>query len=173
MAKSPAARSSVGALWPLLAVVAVALFMVWLATSSEPAAVAVPEEMPEDAEAGGSGAGIVVQPAEFEGSEASYWGQDIQLEDVAVAQVIGPQLVLVELPSGAPFVVALDSLLVASGAQVQAQTRVTVVGRVLEKTDSVLTIWQESGALTSAADRQQAEPGGSYIEARRIQPSGQ
>jgi hypothetical protein len=174
MANSAAGKSSpTSALWPLAAILVVAVFLVWLALTSEPSVVVAPEETGGDttALAAANETATVVAPTEFEGNQQTYWGQEIQLQNVAVASTMGPQIVWIELPSGAPFLVKMNDALVQSGQAVAPQSRVTVVGRVLEKTDSVLSAWQQSGALQNDGHRQQAEFGTTYMEARRIQPA--
>lgn len=176
MANSAAGRSSpTSALWPLVAILLVAVFLVWLAITSEPSVVATPEETGDTtAMANATETAAVVAPAEFEANQQTYWGQEIQLQNVVVTSTMGPRIVWVELPSGAPFLVRMNDALAQSGQAVTPQSQVTVVGRVLEKTDSVLTAWQESGTLENDGHRQQAEFGSTYMEARRIIPaSGQ
>jgi hypothetical protein len=172
MAKSSAGMSSpTSALWPLVAIVVVAVFIVWLAMTSEPSVIAAPNEAQDDTTGTVVETAPVVQPADFEGNPATYWGQEVQLQNVAVASTMGPEIVWIELPSGAPLLVKMDDALVQAGHAVAAQSRVTVVGRVLEKTDSVLTEWRQNGTLQNDGHRQQAEFGTTYIEARRIQPA--
>lgn len=177
MAKSSAGRSSpASALWPLAAIVVVGVFIVWLAMTSEPSVIAAPEETSDTTAAPGSEmeTAPVVAATDFESNTSSYVGQEIQLPNVPVSSTMGPQIIWVELPSGAPFLVKMDSALASAGQAVAAQTRVTVVGRVLQKTDSVLGAWQQSGAIQNAGHRAQAEYGTTFIEARRIRPaSGQ
>jgi hypothetical protein len=172
MANTPAGRSSpTSALWPLVAILVVAVFIVWLAMTSEPSVIAAPEETGDTtALASGSETAEVVQPAAFEADQSSYWGREIQLQNVVVTSAMGTQIAWIELPSGAPFLVKMNDAMVQSGQAVTPQSRVTVVGRVLEKTDSVLTAWQQNGALQNDGHRQQAEFGTTYIEARRIMP---
>jgi hypothetical protein len=153
-----------------VAIVVVAVFLLWLALTSEPSVIAAPDETADTTSAEIETA-AVVQPAVFESSTGNYVGQEIQLLDVPVSSTMGPQIVWIELPSGAPFLVKMDSALVNSGQAVIPQTRVTVVGRVLQKTDSVLSAWQANGALLDEGHRAQAEYGTTFIEARRIRPS--
>lgn len=172
MANSAGKSSSpTSALWPLVAILVVAVFLVWLALTSEPSVTVTPEEAGEDTSELATGMAAAVSPAEFEANQQTYVGQEIQLQDVTVSSTMGSQIVWVELPSGAPFLVKMNDDLVQSGQTVAAQSRVTVTGRVLEKTDSVLTAWQQSGALQNDGHRQQAEFGTTYMEARRIEPA--
>lgn len=99
-----------------------------------------------------------------------YHGQQIELQNVAVVQHMGSSIVWVELPSGSPFLVKVSDQVAANGLPAP-QSRVNVIGRVVEKTDSVLAQWEEAGVLASAGQRTQAEFGSSYIEATAIRPA--
>jgi hypothetical protein len=149
----------------IAALVVVGAFLAWLAMTSEPSVVATPDE-------GGSdnptaiASGTVVTPADFEANVKQYQGQTIELRNVPVAQLMGTQIVWIELPSGAPFLVKMDSALVAGGARPSG--RVDIVGTVQEKTSQVLDQWEQRGALENAGHRAQAEYGTSYIEASAI-----
>jgi hypothetical protein len=177
MAQSSAGRRSpASAIWPLVAIVVIGVFLVWLAMTSEPSVIAAPEEASDTADASGAEmeTAPVVAATEFGNNTATYVGQDIQLADVPVTSIMTSQILWVELPNSTPFLVKMDSALVSAGQAPAAQSRVTVVGRVLQKTDSVLDAWQASGALQNAGHRAQAEYGTVFIEARRIRPaSGQ
>jgi hypothetical protein len=162
MAKASAGGG--GASWALAVVALLVMvgFLAWLAMTSEPSVPVVIQEDPvPEALAGGT----VVSPADFEASMAQYMGQEIQLNGVVVASKMTPQLLWIELPGGTAFPVKTDSL---TSLPIPENARVTVVGRVYAKTDSVLNAWQQAGALRTAGDRAQAEFGTSFIEARTI-----
>jgi hypothetical protein len=155
----------------LAALVLVGAFLAWLAMTSEPSVVATPDENGSDDTTAVVGAtGTVVPPADFETNVKQYYGQTIELRNVPVAQLMGTQVVWIELPSGAPFLVKMDSALVAGGARPAG--RVDIVGTVQEKTPQVLDQWEQSGALENAGHRAQAEYGTSYIEASAIRAAG-
>src|SRR5690554_3442829 len=116
MANSAGKSSSpTSALWPLVAILVVAVFLVWLALTSEPSVTVTPEEAGEDTSELATGMAAAVSPAEFEANQQTYVGQEIQLQDVTVSSTMGSQIVWVELPSGAPFLVKMNDDLVQSG----------------------------------------------------------
>lgn len=172
MAKATAGRPS-GAtwIWAGVAVLVVAVFLLWLAMTSEPSVVAtVQEDTTADTMGGGAMAsGQVVAAAAFESGAQGYIGQEIQLEGVTVTSKMGPEVLWIELPSGAPYLVKTDA---ATSSSLPAQAVVTIVGRVVAKSDSVLNAWEQSGAIQNAGHRAQAEYGTSFIEARAIRPAG-
>lgn len=173
MARPSASRHnrSGAATWLIMlaALVVVGAFLAWLAMTSEPSVVATPDEGGSNAAVAGA-SGTVVAPADFETNVKQYYGQVIELHNVPVAQLMGTQIVWIELPSGAPFLVKMDSALVATGAHPAG--RVDIVGTVMEKTPQILDQWQQGGALENAGHRAQAEYGTSYIEASTIRTAG-
>jgi hypothetical protein len=171
-------RGSDGPSWIAagVAVLSIVLFMAWLATRREPESVAVVEPGRADTtdSRAADSAATVVTPEELNNAARvnELRGQDVQIERAEVISAMGTQLFWLQLPGGSPFLVKLDSALVAAGTQAPASGHYRIVGRVLEKDDAVLTQWQQAGVLQSDGDRQQAEYGSSYIEARRLQPAG-
>jgi hypothetical protein len=169
-ATTPRKQGRGGSSWISVAValVAVTVFLGWLATRQPPETVAVDE--PDAARAGAEDTGppaMVIQPDALTGTGArSYVDQDIELQSVPVTSPLGSQLFWIELPGGTPYLVRL-----AQGTQPPAGTNVRVVGRVVEKTDALLDEWEQAGVLQSADHRLQAEYGGTYIEARRVVPA--
>jgi hypothetical protein len=151
-----------------VALVAVTVFLGWLATRQPPETVAVEE--PDAAPAGPDDTGApatVIQPDALTGTGArAHIDQDVELASVPVTSPLGPQLFWVELPGGTPYLVRL-----AQGTQPPVGTSVRVVGRVLEKTDALLDEWEQAGVLQSSDHRLQAEYGATYIEARRVVPA--
>ena len=99
-------------------------------------------------------------------------GQEVRIASVPVVSAMGTHLFWVELTGGAPFLIKLDSTLVASGMTAPSTGNYTILGRVLEKSPALLAEWQQSGVLRSEGDKMQAEFGTSYIEARRVAPAG-
>ena len=180
MAKSEAAQSrrrGDGPSWLAASVAAltVVLFLAWLASRRQPESVAVVEPTPNAPANGAADTGaMLVTPEELNNAArvTELRGQDVRLERAEVISAMGTQLFWLQLPGGTPYLVKLDSALVAAGTQAPATGHFQIVGRVLEKSGAVLDRWQQSGVLTSDGDRQQAEYGTSYIEARRLQPAG-
>lgn len=161
--------SSTTIIWAVAAIVLMGAFVVWISRNAEPSV--PPSMMEEDTAAmAGPGDAAAVTAEAFEANMQGYHGQQIELQNVAVVQHMGSSIVWVELPSGSPFLVKVSDQVAANGLPAP-QSRVNVIGRVVEKTDSVLAQWEEAGVLASAGQRTQAEFGSSYIEATAIRPA--
>jgi hypothetical protein len=178
-ATKPDRRRTAGWIPVAVALVAVGLFLGWLATQEPEGTVAVaePGDRPtmgdEDATAD-AGPVTVIQPGVLVQQSEQYVGQTVELQSVSVISPLGPHLFWIELPGGSPFLVKVSDTQIERGALTpQAGRNVHVVGQVREKTDAVLDAWVERGVLQSEDHRMQAEYGTAYIEARRIQPAGQ
>lgn len=168
MVNASAGRSAIPTWgWMIAALVVVGVFLVWLGVTSEPSAIAVVEEEDATEVAEPGFTGTVVTAAQFETSVGQYLGQEIQLSNVSVQDKMGTQVLWIELPSGSPYLVKTDP---ATAQGVATQSRVTVVGRVLQKTDSVLGAWEQSGVLQNPGHRAQAEFGSTFLEARTVRP---
>ena len=169
-------RGGEGSSWIGLALAALAVvaFIVWLATRGNGDDVAVGEPENVTTEAAEDTAAILVTPEELSNAArvTELRGQDVRIQRGEVISALGPQLFWLQLPGGSPFLVKLDSTLIAGGTQAPASGHYEIVGRMFEKTPAVLDQWQQSGVLTSAGHRQQAEYGAAYIEARRLRPAG-
>lgn len=180
MAKADASqrgRSAGGSSWiPVaVAVLAVGAFLLWLATRQPPETVAVAEPGDTTAMQDAPIQATVVEPETLvqTASARGLIGQTIEVSAVRVQDTLGSQMFWMEMPDGSPYLVKLDSALVARGAALPAPgSRVRVIGRVAEKTDAVLDDWMQSGALQTADQRMLAEFGSTFIEAQRVQPAG-
>ena len=159
-----------------VAVLAVGAFLFWLATRQPPETVAVAE--PGDttgAQTDGPVQATVVEPATLvqSASARGLIGQTIEVSSVRVQDTLGSQMFWIEMPDGSPYLVKLDSALVARGAAQPAPgSQVRVIGRVAEKTEAVVDGWMQSGALQTPDQRMLAEFGSTFIEAQRVQPAG-
>jgi hypothetical protein len=173
MAKDAGGRSWLSV---TVAVIAVALFFGWIATREPPESVAVAE--PDDAAADTVAPDAPATPIEAAdlnqtATARGLIGQNIELTSVPVSDVLGAQMFWIELPGGSPYLVKMDSALVASGrALPQSGNTVRIVGQVQEKTSAVLDGWVESGVLEDADQRMLAEFGSTFISARRVEPAG-
>lgn len=157
-----------------VAILAVALFLGWLATREPDTAVAVTEPGADTPAQPTDIGPITVVDAEELATTArvnELRGQQIQLNDVEVVSSLGPQLFWLQLPGGSPFLARLDPALVEAGTVAPSSGRFQLVGVIHEKPDALLTEWQQAGVLRSDGDRMQAEYGSSYIEARRLTPA--
>lgn len=149
--------------WAVLAGIVVLAFMTWLTLTSEPSVIAsVQEEVAADASIPAT---PTVTAQQFEDQMGTYNGREIELEDVVVVSRSGAEILWVELPSGALFAVKAEPVV---GEGFMPQSRVSIVGRVQEKTAAVLDAWQEAGVIQDAG---QAGSGSHYIEASAIRPA--
>ncbi|HSJ24044.1 MAG TPA: hypothetical protein VK929_05165 [Longimicrobiales bacterium] len=152
-----------------VALVAVAVFIGWLATRESPEPVAVEEpDAPTDVVADDQGPATVIEdPDVLSGAGArEYVNRSVQLDNTAVITALGSRLVWIELPNGSPYLVLLPEGTATPSGQV------TLTGMIREKTDAVLDEWEQSGVLESDDHRLQAEYGSTYFEARQVQPAG-
>jgi hypothetical protein len=154
-----------GKILMVVGLAAIAGLLWWLSRSAVPTTTAAVEEAPADSAAEASAP--IVNANDFVNNETAYKGQEIDLGDVTVAQLMSPEIIWVELPGGAPFLVKLTTQAMAS-PRPELQARIRIIGRVLEKTDSVLNAWEQSGAILDAGQRAQSEFGTMYIEASEI-----
>jgi hypothetical protein len=169
-ATTPRREGRSGSSWisMVVALVAVAGLLAWLATRQPPETVAVDESGTEALQpAEPDMPATVINAADLSGTAArEYVGQDVELSAVPVTAHLGSQLFWIELEGGAPYLVRLAAgNLPATGGEAR------IIGRVTEKTDAVLDEWESAGVLESADHRLQAEYGGTYIEARRVGPA--
>jgi hypothetical protein len=158
-----------------VAIVAIAVFLGWLATRERPEPVVVQEpNAPDTAADFGAGTATLIDASVLEESSEARGlvGQEIELRGVPVSTAMGPQLFWLQLPRGTPFLVKLDSALVARGTAVPNTGRVDLIGRVLTKDTNTIQAWTQAGVLQSDDQRAKAEFGSTYIEARRVQPAG-
>jgi hypothetical protein len=152
-----------------VALVAVAVFLGWLATREPPEAVAVEE--PDATETVGAddpaGPPTPVDAGALAGAGAQqYVGQYVQVSDVEVMSPLGARLFWVEA-GGTPYLVQVPE----GGTAPQMGQRLRVTGVVREKDEAVLDQWEQSGVLESADHRLQAEYGTTYLQARRVEPA--
>jgi anti-sigma factor RsiW len=152
-----------------VALVAVAVFIGWLATREPEQAVAVEEpDAAADTTGGADEAGppAVVDATALSGATGQqYVGQYVQLTRVEVMSPLGSRLFWIDA-GGQPYLVHFTE-----GTVPQSGARVQVTGTVREKSDALLDEWVQSGILESEGHRLQAEFGSTYIQARRVQPA--
>jgi hypothetical protein len=169
MVKTSGARSEAAtAIFALVALVVVAAFLAWLAMTSEPSVVAVPEQEDETL-AQANEPGLPLSVDEFAANVARHVGQTIELQNATVAEALGTQILILDLPQGR-YVVRRTGM--ASAAATPANGgQVTVVGTVLEKTPALIDSWVATGAITEA-QRSAVQPGDTFIEARELRAPG-
>jgi len=115
----------------------------------------------------------VVNSATFEPNVKSYVDQVVELTDAKFQAGLSSQTFWIELPTGAPFLVKLDSAMVASGARPPTGGTLDIVGTVKAKDNALVGQWMTAGVLQSEDQRMQAEFGTTYLDARQIRPAAQ
>lgn len=157
-------------LWMILSLVVVSGFLAWLAASSRPSSVAVVEEAATE-KAAGTGDAANVTVTDLVASIDQYMGKTVQLIDLQVASPLGAQAFWTTLPNGTPFLIKLGPAVVQQGVAPKGGDVVTVVGRVVAMSDSVLAAWQQQGALADEGQKMEAEFATSFVEAAQVQQS--
>ena len=168
-------RGSLTWLWMLLALVVVAGFLTWLGVASEPSSVAVIEE-PEGEEEGPFGGVSFTEVGKdtLAAGKARFENQQIRVADVQATGTLGPAVFWGELgdqSNQVPILIRMDSVLAATGMQIQQGARYTVTGLVQRMTDSVGTAWAEQGVFADEGAQMQAAFADYYIRASNIRPS--
>lgn len=151
--------------WALVALslVLIAGFFWWLSVNAEPTSgPIVQEETEEEVEPGVT----TVTLAELESPQALL-GQVVRIEQVPVGSRMGSQAFWAQLPNQNPFLFKLPS-----GEQVSSGETVGVTGTVVQMTDSVLTAWQESGAIADEIELQEAQFAEHFVDATRVRHAG-
>lgn len=154
----------------LLAFVVIGGFMYWLnGQAAEERELRMVEEA-EAAEEEPSGTQTLTA-ADIQSDATPYEGQEVRLENVEVASLLGTQGFWLETPSGNPFLVSLAPEVMAAGTTVEPGGSATVEGTVTPMTDSVLTAWTEGGSI-GEGDRVVAEFATHFIEATVVRSTG-
>lgn len=166
-----ATSGSMATIFMIVALVATIALLVWLSFASRP-----PEgpvmAMDDESDAPMMDAGPTapsVTAADFGSNIAARVGLDVNVTGVTISNVINEHLMWVDVPTGqgtTPFVVRL--LPGAAVSPPAAQTTVDIEGVVLAKTDSVLTAWEQAGAIPNANVRTTLQTGSYFLEARAI-----
>lgn len=127
----------------ILAFVLFGAFLFWLSATAEPTQ---PPVMEEDDDSGDiSGGATTVQPGQLGAGAGGFVGQTVRVEST-VEGLVGPQAFFISTPSN-PFLVRMDSSLVARGMTVEPMQQAIIVGTVEERTDEVVAAWQEDGSI--------------------------
>lgn len=163
-------RRQLTTVWAALAVVLLVGFMIWLAASSEPSEMVAIRELrdTDDMAAQPGDQAIPVTVQAFSANVDGYRGQNIRIENASVLSRMGTQAFWIALQGDIPFLVRMSPELVAQGRQVDGGQRVHVAGIVYERTDSILSVWEQEGVVTSAGQRAEAEYAQTFLEARTI-----
>lgn len=168
-----AAKSGMSFLLMAAAILLIAGLMGWLAMQRQDEGATTVAEADTTAAQVDTGAPpeAVVSDTAFEQNIKSYRGRVIEIASVQFSAGLSPQTFWVDLPTGQPFLVKLDSAMVARGAAVPTSGRLSVIGTVQEKTPELVAQWVQQGVLEDDQQRMQAEFGSSYIEARLVRPA--
>ncbi|HEX7050703.1 MAG TPA: hypothetical protein VF188_10910 [Longimicrobiales bacterium] len=151
-------------LWITIAVVVVGGFLVWLGVNGTGSSAPTAEES-SGGEMTDKAAAATITLADLAAGAATYVGQVVRLDSIEVTSLMGSQSFWTLLPDRTPYLVKLGPALVQSGTTVQRGDRVTVSGRVVEMTDSVIAAWEQQGAIQDEGQRAQAEFATTFIEA--------
>lgn len=180
MANDKAPKAASGGATVLIvgvSVVMIAALMGWLYMQSSSRDVATVAEGDSAAAAPAAVAGPapsqVVTSAVFEPNVKSYIDQVVQLTDARYQAGLSRATFWIELPTGAPYLVKLDSALLAGGTALPAGGVLDIIGTVKQKDNALVGQWMASGVLENEDQRMQAEFGTTYLEARQIRPAGQ
>lgn len=152
-------------IWMIVAVLMVGGFMTWLAMTAQESEVVVVEDEVEDPSTMGT---IAVTPDDLMANASGLTGQNVSLAGVQVASVVGQQAFWILLPNQNPYLIKLGPELVGAGFAVRSGESVSVVGRIVTMTDSVLAAWQQEGAIADENQRLEVEYvlGQTFLEAR-------
>lgn len=155
--------------WILMAVAILAVvgLMAWLASATEDASrtVAVDEGAAADTTRAAAAGGAVAL-SEINAAPDTYAGRQVRVENVEVANKIGPRAFWANTGDGNQFLVALGSAVTDTTAIAQGNA-VTVSGMVVPRTDEVLEGWVQSGAVRPEA-REDALFATHYLEVTEV-----
>jgi len=153
----------------ILSFLVVVGFLYWLNVTAEPTQVAIVEEE-EDRP---SGASAILNVDDFLADAVQYEGRLVEVTGARVASKLGPQAFWIG-PDDTPFLVKMDSALVAEGQSVLAEQRVDLTGTVFTMSDSVHAAWDAQGAFPTDGDRLVAEfaIGSPFLEVVAVERSG-
>ncbi len=146
-------------IWALVAVLAVAGLMWYLAAASESARqTAVVEETAAGAATETTAAGPTGEAAELEGIAAApetFIGRRLAVDNVQVAATLGPSAFWADVPGANPFLV-LFSPDVTEQPQLASGQTLDLQGSVAAVNDSLLDVWVQSGAIRPNAREEAA-----------------
>lgn len=93
--------------------------------------------------------GEVITLADIAAGTDTLQNRDLMLREVPVAAAMGQRAFWVELPNRQPYLIKLDADLAATGVTFQSGDTVDIAGRILTMSDSVISDWMTSGAITA------------------------
>lgn len=151
--------------WALVALSLVLIvgFFWWLNVNAESTSGPVVQEQTEEEEIAGLSEATLTDLA----SPQPLVGQVLRFRQIPVASRMGTQAFWTQLPNENAFLVKLPQ-----GEQVSSGETVGVTGTIVQMSDSVLTAWEESGAIADELERAEAEFAEYFLEASRITRAG-
>ncbi len=166
MAQSGSRRgaSNLGIPLMLLSFILLGGFLYWLYITAVPTEPAVTEQADSTA---ADMTAIAADPGSLAIDASQYEGQTVRLPALEVAAAVGRRAFFLNLTDQTPFLVRMDSALVARGMTVPTG-RVRVVGDVVPMTDSIITQWTSAGDITEG-DRPVVEFATHFILAHQVQ----
>jgi hypothetical protein len=138
-------------------------FLYWLNVKAEPTQPPVVEEGEGEGPALG---GTAVEPGALAVTPQQYEGQTVRVENVNVSSPVGPRAFFVDLTPQHPFLVRMDSALVARGMAMPSG-RVSLVGTIHVMTDSIIDAWEADTSIRQA-DRPVVEFASHFLVAQEI-----
>ena len=164
--KSRAGAAKLGIQLMILSILTVGGFLYWLSRTAEPTQIVEVEEEPAmDSMVN------VVAVADFSMGTAAYIDQEVTLEDVEIASVLGARSLWMNLDTGTPFLLYLADTALPDSMSFVAGDRLTVTGSVMAMSDSILDAWEAGGAFLQDTDRIQAEFAEDFLEVHTISGS--
>lgn len=149
----------------ILAFAVIGGFMFWLSGQADAErALRLVEEAPVEEPMTDS---RTIDPAEMQMDATPFEGQEVRLEAINVASLLGTQGFWIEMPNGNPFLVSMSPAVMAAGTAAVPGRAATVTGTVHAMNDSTLTAWT-TAATVAENDRIVAEFATHYIEATEV-----
>lgn len=159
----------------ILAFIVMVGFIYWLSgqAEAERASRVVEEEPAGEMDTGA--ANLNIDPSALGMDATPFEGQEVRIETLRVASLLGTQGFWLELPNGNPFLVVVTESTTVQGAAanvtggmpVKAGETATVVGVVTPVSAEVLDAWEAAGTI-GANDRIIAEFATHYLEASLV-----
>jgi hypothetical protein len=138
-------------------------FLYWLNETAEPTQ---PPEVEEGEEAGAALGGTSVDPGALAVSPEQYEGQTVRVEGVNVSAAVGSRAFFVDLTPQHPFLVRMDSALIARGMSMPTG-RVSMTGTIHVMTDSIIDAWEADTSIRPA-DRPVVEFASHFLLAQQV-----
>jgi len=158
-----------GMLLMIVAFVVIGGFMYWLnGQAAAERALRVVEEVVEEPVGPDS---RTIAAEEIQMDATPFEGQEIRLEGINVASLLGTQGFWLEMPNGNPFLVSMSAEVMASGVAVSQGSAATVAGTIKAMDEVTLVAWSSAGTI-SDNDRIVAEFATHFLDATEVEIEG-